>query len=100
MQGRPSAQRLHLKGSAIVAQRIIDHVPLKIEHCLHHALVERLSVGLLKLLIDDATSTGNFGDRMKQLVSEDPETQRKRARLEATRTRLQEMRKKLVNFAA
>jgi septal ring factor EnvC (AmiA/AmiB activator) len=83
-----------------VVQRIIDHVPLKIEQSLHHALAERLSVNLLQRLMVDTTSTGNFSDRMKELVSEDPATEVKRTRLETTRTRLQEMRRKLVNFAA
>jgi GTPase SAR1 family protein len=81
-------------------KRIIDHVPLKIEQSLHHALAERLSVNLLQRLMVDTTSTGNFSDRMKELVSEDPATEVKRTRLETTRTRLQEMRRKLVNFAA
>ena len=45
-------------------------------------------------------STGNFADRMKELVAEDPVIERKRTHLEAMRTRLQEMRRKLVNFAA
>ena len=83
-----------------VVQRIIDHVPLKIEQSLHQALAERLSVSLLQRLIVDTTSTGNFADRMKELVSEDPTTEAKRTRLETTRTRLQEMRRKLVDFAA
>lgn len=48
----------------------------------------------------DTASTGNFSDRMKELVSDDPVIQAKRARLEATRTRLQEMKRKLTNFAA
>ena len=83
-----------------VVQRIIDHVPLKIEQSLHQALAERLSVNLLQRLIVDTTSTSSFADRMKELVSEDPATQAERIRLERTRTRLQEMRKKLVDFAA
>ena len=49
--------------------------------------------------MDDTTSTGNFADRMKELVSEDPATEQKRTRLEGNRARLQEMRRKLVNFA-
>ena len=83
-----------------VVQRIIDHVPLKIEQSLHQALAGRLSVNLLQRLIVDTTSASSFADRMKELVSEDPATQAKRIQLERTRTRLQEMRKKLVDFAA
>ena len=84
----------------VVVQRIVDHVPLKIEHSLHHPLAESLSVGLLQQLLAYTASTGNFADRMKELVAEDPEIEKKRTHLDAMRTRLQEMRRKLVNFAA
>lgn len=47
----------------------------------------------------ETTSAGNFADRMRELVSEDPAIEAKRTRLEASRTRLQEMRRKLVSFA-
>ncbi|KAF8434537.1 P-loop containing nucleoside triphosphate hydrolase protein [Boletus edulis BED1] len=84
----------------IAYKRIIDHVPLKIHQSLHLALAVKLSVSLLQRLIVDSTSTGNFADRMKELVSEDPAIGAKRVQLETKRTRLQEMRRKLVNFAA
>ncbi|KAG8216434.1 P-loop containing nucleoside triphosphate hydrolase protein [Butyriboletus roseoflavus] len=83
----------------IAYRRIIDHIPLKIEHTLHQALAERLSVNLLQRLMDDTTSSGSFTDRMKELVSEDPATEEKRTRLEGNQVRLQEMRRKLVSFA-
>ncbi|KAG9311765.1 P-loop containing nucleoside triphosphate hydrolase protein [Chiua virens] len=83
----------------IACKRVIDTVPLKIEQSLHQALAEKLSVSLLQLLIADTTSTGNSADRMNELVSEDPAVEAKRSRLEALKTRLQEMRRKLVNFA-
>ncbi|KAH0834801.1 P-loop containing nucleoside triphosphate hydrolase protein [Lanmaoa asiatica] len=83
----------------IAYRRIIDHVPLKIEQSLHRPLAEILSINLLQRLMADTTSTGNFADRMKELVSEDPAIEAKRSELEAKRTRLQEMRRKLVNFA-
>ncbi|KAG6379656.1 P-loop containing nucleoside triphosphate hydrolase protein [Boletus reticuloceps] len=84
----------------IAYKRIIDHIPLKIHQSLHLALAVKLSVSLLQRLIVDSTSTGNFADRMKELVSEDPAIEAKRVQLETKRTRLQEMRRKLVNFAA
>ncbi|KAI9568111.1 P-loop containing nucleoside triphosphate hydrolase protein [Boletus coccyginus] len=81
-------------------KRIIDHIPLKIEQSLHQALAEKLSVSLLQRLMVDTTSTGNFADRMRELVSEDPATEAKRTQLESKRTRLQEMKRRLVNIAA
>ncbi|KAF8546779.1 hypothetical protein OG21DRAFT_1517903 [Imleria badia] len=84
----------------IACKRIIDHVPLKIQQSLHQALAERLSVSLLQRLVVDATSTVNFADRMKELVSEDPAIEAERARLETKRTRLQKMQRKLADVAA
>ncbi|KAF8434538.1 P-loop containing nucleoside triphosphate hydrolase protein [Boletus edulis BED1] len=84
----------------VMADRIIDHIPLKIHQTLHLALAVKLSVSLLQRLIVDSTSAGNFADRMKELVSEDPAIEAKRVQLETKRTRLQEMRRKLANFAA
>lgn len=81
-------------------QRIIDHVPLKIEHSLHHALAKKLSVSLLQRLMADTASTGNPTNRMRELVSEDPTAEANRARLEATQNKLQDMKKKLASFAA
>jgi hypothetical protein len=84
----------------IACKRFVDHVPLKIHQSLHLALAERLSVSLLGRLIGDVNATGDYADRMKQLVSEDPAIEAKRVRLEATRVRLQEMKRKLASFAA
>jgi GTPase SAR1 family protein len=83
----------------IACKRFVDHAPLKIHQSLHLALAERLSVNLLGRLIGDTNATGDFADRMKELVREDPGIEAKRVRLEATRVRLQEMKKKLASFA-
>ena len=80
-------------------QRIIDHVPLKIEHSLHQALAGKLSMSLLQSLIVDTASQGDFGERMKELVSEDPDIAVKRERLEARRSRLMDIKRKLMTFA-
>ena len=81
-------------------QRIIDHIPLKIHQSLHLALAERFSATLVPRLIGDANLTGNFEERMRVLVSEDPAIEAKRTALEAKRVRLQEMKRRLVSFAA
>ncbi|KAF9220694.1 hypothetical protein BS17DRAFT_739183 [Gyrodon lividus] len=84
----------------VAYKRIIDYIPLKIEHSLHQALARKLSITLLQSLIVDTTSRGNFADRMMELVSEDPAIALKRDHLQARRARLQEMKRKLMNFSA
>ncbi|KAF8839203.1 hypothetical protein BDN67DRAFT_906031 [Paxillus ammoniavirescens] len=84
----------------VAYKRIIDHIPLKIEHSLHQALAGKLSVTLLQSLIVDTTARGDFAERMKELASEDPAIALKRDNLQARRARLHEYRRKLVNFSA
>ncbi|KAF9220693.1 hypothetical protein BS17DRAFT_882330 [Gyrodon lividus] len=84
----------------VAYKRIIDHIPLKIEHSLHQALAGKLSVSLLQSLMFDTSSRGDSADRMKELVSEDPAIAVKRDRLQAKLVRLQEYRRKLLNFSA
>ncbi|KAF8833902.1 hypothetical protein BDN67DRAFT_1006232 [Paxillus ammoniavirescens] len=84
----------------VAYKRIIDHIPLKIEHSLHQALAGKLSVTLLQSLIVDTTAQGNFAERMKVLVSEDPAIALRRDHLQARRARLQDYRRKLMNFSA
>ncbi|KIJ12479.1 hypothetical protein PAXINDRAFT_101195 [Paxillus involutus ATCC 200175] len=84
----------------VAYKRIIDHIPLKIEHTLHQALAGKLSVTLLQSLIVDTTARGDFAERMKELASEDPAIALKRDHLQARRVRLHEYRRKLVNFSA
>ncbi|KIJ12488.1 hypothetical protein PAXINDRAFT_171173 [Paxillus involutus ATCC 200175] len=84
----------------VAYKRIIDHIPLKIEHSLHQALAGKVSVTLLQSLIVDTTAQGDFVERMKELVSEDPAIALKRDHLQARRARLQDYRRKLMNFSA
>ncbi|KIK78305.1 hypothetical protein PAXRUDRAFT_334451 [Paxillus rubicundulus Ve08.2h10] len=84
----------------VAYKRIIDHIPLKIEHSLHQSLAGKLSVTLLQNLIIDTTARGDFAERMAELVSEDPVVALKREHLQARRARLHEYRRKLVNFFA
>ncbi|KIJ57924.1 hypothetical protein HYDPIDRAFT_120172 [Hydnomerulius pinastri MD-312] len=82
----------------VAYKRIIDHIPLTIEHSLHQALAERLSASLLQGLLADAASRGDFAGRMKELVSEDPAIAVKRDNLQAERSSLLDIRRKLMNF--
>ncbi|KAF8839207.1 hypothetical protein BDN67DRAFT_970437 [Paxillus ammoniavirescens] len=84
----------------VAYKRVIDHIPLKIEHSLHQALAGKLSVTLLQSLIIDTTARGDFAERMAELASEDPVVALKREHLQARRARLHEYRRKLVNFFA
>ncbi|KIJ12489.1 hypothetical protein PAXINDRAFT_171186 [Paxillus involutus ATCC 200175] len=84
----------------VAYKRIIDHIPLKIEHSLHQALAGKVSVTLLQSLIVDTTAQGDFAERMKELVSEDPAIALKRDHLQARRARLQDYKRKLMNFSA
>ncbi|KAG2073824.1 hypothetical protein BDR04DRAFT_1151940, partial [Suillus decipiens] len=82
----------------IPKQRIIDHIPLTIEHTLHHALAEQLSQSLLTSLLTDVASGPNFSERMNELVSEDPSIAQKRASLLTRKQRLSDIRRRLVTF--
>ncbi|KIJ12486.1 hypothetical protein PAXINDRAFT_171167 [Paxillus involutus ATCC 200175] len=84
----------------VAYKRIIDHIPLRIEHSLHQALAGKLSVTLIQSLIVDTTARGNFAERMAELASEDPVIARKREQLQARRSRLQTYRRRLINFSS
>ncbi|KAG2155240.1 P-loop containing nucleoside triphosphate hydrolase protein [Suillus bovinus] len=79
----------------VAYKRIIDHIPLTIEHALHHALTQQLSQSLLTSLLTDVASGPNFSDRM---VSEDPSVAQKRASLSTRKQRLSDIRRKLMTF--
>jgi hypothetical protein len=79
-------------------QRIIDHIPLTIEHALHHALAEQLSQSLITSLLIDVASGHNFSERMNELVSEDPSIAQKRASLSTRKQRLSDIRRRLMTF--
>ncbi|KAG2052283.1 hypothetical protein BDR06DRAFT_888137 [Suillus hirtellus] len=82
----------------VAYKRIIDHIPLTIEHALHHALAEQLSQSLLTSLLTDVASGSNFSERMNELVSEDPSIAQKRASLSTRKQRLSDIRRRLVTF--
>lgn len=82
----------------VAYKRIIDHIPLTIEHALHHALAEQLSQSLLTSLLTDVASGPNFSERMNELVSEDPSVAQKRALLLSRKQRLSDIRRRLVTF--
>jgi len=81
-------------------QRIIDHIPLTIEHALHHALAEQLSQSLLTSLLTDVASGPNFSERMNELVSEDASIAQRRAALSTRKQRLSDIRRRLVTFGS
>ncbi|KAG2125228.1 P-loop containing nucleoside triphosphate hydrolase protein [Suillus cothurnatus] len=84
----------------VAYKRIIDHIPLTIEHALHHALAEQLSQSLLTSLLTDVASGPNFSERMNELVSEDASIAQKRAALSTRKQRLSDIRRRLVTFGS
>lgn len=82
----------------VAYKRIIDHIPLTIEHALHHALAEQLSQSLFKSLLTDVASGSNFSERMNELVSEDASIAQKRASLSTRKQRLSDIRRRLMTF--
>ncbi|KAG1856026.1 P-loop containing nucleoside triphosphate hydrolase protein [Suillus subalutaceus] len=82
----------------VAYKRIIDHIPLTIEHALHHALAEQLSQSLLTSLLTDVASGPNFSERMNELVSEDASIAQKRASLSTRKQRLSGIRRRLMTF--
>ncbi|KAG1878984.1 P-loop containing nucleoside triphosphate hydrolase protein [Suillus subluteus] len=82
----------------VAYKRIIDHIPLTIEHSLHHALAEQLSQSLFTSLLTDVASGHNFSERMNELVSEDASIAQKRASLSTRKQCLSDIRRKLMTF--
>ncbi|KAG2129046.1 P-loop containing nucleoside triphosphate hydrolase protein [Suillus bovinus] len=82
----------------VAYKRIIDHIPLTIEHALHHALAGQLSQSLLTSLLTDMASGPNFFERMKELVSDDASIAQKRTMLATRRQRILDIRRRLVTF--
>ncbi|KAG1772028.1 P-loop containing nucleoside triphosphate hydrolase protein [Suillus occidentalis] len=84
----------------VAYKRIIDHLPLTIEHALHHALAEQLSQSLLTSLLTNVASGANFSERMNELVSEDPSIAQKRTSLSTRKQRLSDIRRRLMTFGS
>ncbi|KAG1834900.1 P-loop containing nucleoside triphosphate hydrolase protein [Suillus variegatus] len=83
----------------VAYKRIVDHIPLTIEHALHHALAGQLSQSLLTSLLSDLASGPDFSERMNELVSEDPSITQKRIMLSTKRQRILDIRRRLVTFS-
>jgi len=83
----------------VAYKRVIDHIPLTIEHGLHHAVAKQLSQSLITSLLTDVASGPNFSDRMDELVSEDPSIAQKRAMLSTRKRRLSDIRRRLTTFS-
>lgn len=93
------AHQLYIKVFYSPEQRIIDHIPLTIEHGLHHALANQLSQSLLTSLLTDVASGHNFSERMNELVSEDTSIAEKRNMLSTRKKRLSDIRQRLMTFS-
>ncbi|OJA21305.1 hypothetical protein AZE42_12673 [Rhizopogon vesiculosus] len=83
----------------VAYKRVIDHIPLTIEHGLHHALAKQLSQSLITSLLTDVASGPNFSERMNELVSEDPSITQKRTMLSTRKKRLSDIRRRLTTFS-
>ncbi|KAG1745129.1 P-loop containing nucleoside triphosphate hydrolase protein, partial [Suillus paluster] len=78
----------------VAYKRVIDHIPLTIEHALHHALANQLSQSLLTSLLTDVASGPDFAE----LVSEDASITQRRTMLATRKQRLLDIRRRLMTF--
>jgi hypothetical protein len=83
---------LCINDAQITNQRLIDYVPMTIEHELCQALADNLQQALYKNLFGEP---GLSQERKKDLVSEEPEIAERRQRLEEKKRRLVEIQQKL-----
>ena len=79
----------------VAYKRIIDRLPLTIEHTLHRALSSRLSQSLLTSVM----GTSDFTEKAERLVSEDPAIATRRTALETRMQRLIDIKVRLSTFA-
>ena len=75
-------------------QRIIDYVPMTIEHELNQTFVNNLQ----NLLFSNITREGETPGRLEELVQESSGLRKRRLRLETRRTDLLKIRQKLNTF--
>ena len=77
-------------------QRVIDYIPLTIEHELNHALADNLQNSLFQNLFGgpDAPTV----ERMRELLGEDPATAASRESLQVRKSRLLEIKQRLDEF--
>ncbi|KAJ6510740.1 P-loop containing nucleoside triphosphate hydrolase protein [Mycena sanguinolenta] len=95
-QNEPYAEELVLMANVraywqIAYQRIIDYVPLLIEH----EFMQRLAGRLQEMLFENMLEGPDASTRMQELLTEDPEISAKRNRLEGRIMRLAEIKQKL-----
>jgi len=75
-------------------QRIIDYVPLTIEHELNQTFVNNLQYLLFSSITQESATPG----RLEELVQESPGLTKRRRRLETRRTDLLKIKQKLDTF--
>jgi hypothetical protein len=75
-------------------QRVIDYVPLAIEHELNQTLAKKLQQSLFQSLL----KVPDAAERMKELLDEDPDIASQRKFLESRKARLIEIKERLENF--
>ncbi|TFK32039.1 P-loop containing nucleoside triphosphate hydrolase protein [Crucibulum laeve] len=75
-------------------KRIIDYIPLTVEHGLNQELSGQLPKALLSSFFEDPNAT----EKMKQLLSEDPVLTAKREGLEGRKLRLLQIKERLDAF--
>lgn len=75
-------------------QRIIDYVPLTIEHELNQTFVNNLQF----LLFSNVTQEGETPGRLEELVQESPGLRERRRTLETRKTDLLKIKQKLETF--
>jgi Dynamin GTPase effector domain len=76
------------------SQRIIDYVPLTIEHELNQTFVNNIQT----LLLSSVTQQSEIPGRMEELIREDSALGRRRVKLETRRTELMNIKQKLDDF--
>lgn len=77
--------------ASVCTQRIVDYLPLLIEHELNQSLASQLPGSLFRSFLEGADAAA----KMKQLLSEDPAISMKRQLLEGKIARLTEIKQKL-----
>ncbi|KLO12399.1 hypothetical protein SCHPADRAFT_941237 [Schizopora paradoxa] len=72
----------------VAYKRIIDHIPLTIEHSLNKGLAKSMKTSLLQQLDLDSSEASK---RLKDLLDEDPNVKTRREQLETRRRRLEQV---------
>jgi len=84
----------------IAYKRVIDNIPLTIEHGLHRNLAKQFSTSLFTNLLIEAASGPNFSERMRALLGEDASISEKRKTVSARKKRLTDIRRRLMTFSS